>query len=187
MKQVAPPPCPEWVADNEFNVSLWARYVFTGNTWQNDRYIEADHAWARIHLSNTSFTVTSVSGLKVGRLMRGIQQNVFIDFSDGIFENSVTHENNAIGAVLGNSDVALSISLFALFALHFWRRRRNFWRWSVVNPSAVYRTRRRIRRNPDGWSYRQRDEGIGPGRRRLGNSPYAAYRLGQGIDGICGR
>ena len=22
MKQVAPPPCPEWYADNEFNVSL---------------------------------------------------------------------------------------------------------------------------------------------------------------------
>ena len=23
MKQVAPPPCPEWYADNEFNLSLW--------------------------------------------------------------------------------------------------------------------------------------------------------------------
>src|SRR5881628_85308 len=45
MKQVAPPPCPEWYADNEFNVSLWGTYVFTGNNWQNDRYIEADHAW----------------------------------------------------------------------------------------------------------------------------------------------
>ena len=46
MKQVAlPPPCPEWYADNEFNVSLWGTYVFTGNTWENDRYLEADHAW----------------------------------------------------------------------------------------------------------------------------------------------
>src|SRR5436309_12772584 len=45
MKQVAaPPPCPEWYADREFNVSLWGTYVFTGNTWENDRYIESDHA-----------------------------------------------------------------------------------------------------------------------------------------------
>jgi hypothetical protein len=45
MKQVAPPPCPEWYADQEFNVSLWGTYVFTGNDWANDRYLEADHAW----------------------------------------------------------------------------------------------------------------------------------------------
>src|SRR5216110_1140510 len=46
VKQVAvPPPCPEWYADNEFNVSLWGTYLFTGNTWENDRYLEADHAW----------------------------------------------------------------------------------------------------------------------------------------------
>jgi hypothetical protein len=45
MKQVAPPPCPQWYADNEFNVGLWGTYVFTGNNWVNDRYLEADHAW----------------------------------------------------------------------------------------------------------------------------------------------
>jgi len=36
MKQVAPPPCPQWYADNEFNVSLWGTYIFTGNNWQNE-------------------------------------------------------------------------------------------------------------------------------------------------------
>jgi hypothetical protein len=45
MKQIAPLPCPEWYADSEFNVSLWGTYVFTGNEWRNDRYIESDHAW----------------------------------------------------------------------------------------------------------------------------------------------
>src|SRR6266404_9968609 len=45
MKQVVPPPCPQWYADNVFNVGLWGTYVFTGNEWQNDRYLEADHAW----------------------------------------------------------------------------------------------------------------------------------------------
>jgi hypothetical protein len=36
-KQVAPPPCPQWYADNEFNVGLWGTYVFTGNEWRDDR------------------------------------------------------------------------------------------------------------------------------------------------------
>src|SRR5437773_10132542 len=46
MKQVAaPPPCPERYADREFNVSLWGTYIFTGNTWENDRYLESYHAW----------------------------------------------------------------------------------------------------------------------------------------------
>jgi hypothetical protein len=31
MKQVAPPPCPEWYAENEWNVSLWGTYVFSRN------------------------------------------------------------------------------------------------------------------------------------------------------------
>ena len=45
MKQMAPPPCPQWYADNEFNVSLWGTYIFTGNNWQDDRYLESDHAF----------------------------------------------------------------------------------------------------------------------------------------------
>ena len=45
MKQVAPPPCPQWYADNEFNVGLWGTYIFTGNNWQDDRYLETDHAF----------------------------------------------------------------------------------------------------------------------------------------------
>src|SRR5206468_1443540 len=46
MKQVAaPPPCPEWYADNEFNASLWGTYIFTANNWQDDRYFLADHVW----------------------------------------------------------------------------------------------------------------------------------------------
>ncbi len=36
MKQVAPPPCPQWYADNEFNVGLWGTYIFTASKWEND-------------------------------------------------------------------------------------------------------------------------------------------------------
>jgi hypothetical protein len=46
MKQVEQvPPCPEWYRDTEWNVSVWGTYIFTGNNWENDRYIESDHAW----------------------------------------------------------------------------------------------------------------------------------------------
>jgi hypothetical protein len=45
MKQVVPPPCPEWYGDNEWNVSLSGAYAFTGEDWSDDTYIEADHAW----------------------------------------------------------------------------------------------------------------------------------------------
>ena len=66
-KDTAPPPCPGWYADNEWNVSIWGAYAFTDNdypTLQNshgegaivnigpstvsfdhDRYLDADHAW----------------------------------------------------------------------------------------------------------------------------------------------
>src|SRR4029077_20056676 len=65
MKQ-APPPCPEWYGDNEFNVTLWGTYAFTGTEYAPnvdladlvestsegqtvagtfDRYLGGDHAW----------------------------------------------------------------------------------------------------------------------------------------------
>jgi hypothetical protein len=102
MKQVAPPPCPEWYADTEFNVSLWGTYVFTGNSWQNDRYIEADHAWGGgidVKYFFHRYFGVGIEGWAASA--RQARQNIFIDFSDDIFESSSTHESNVIGAVLG--------------------------------------------------------------------------------------
>src|SRR5437660_628480 len=66
MKQVAPPPCPEWYGDREWNVNLWGTYAFTNteynpNLWlvdvvqstsedhpvlgTYDGYTGGDHAW----------------------------------------------------------------------------------------------------------------------------------------------
>lgn len=44
-KSVAPPECPQWYADNEFNVSLWGTYASSFKDWHEDTYIVADHAW----------------------------------------------------------------------------------------------------------------------------------------------
>ena len=34
-----------WYSDREFNVQLWGTYAFTANDHNQDRYLEADHAW----------------------------------------------------------------------------------------------------------------------------------------------
>src|SRR6266480_4699769 len=65
MKQVAPP-CPQWYADNEWNISLWGTYAATGTEFAPnlalfdlvqstteghtvygtfDKYLGGDHAW----------------------------------------------------------------------------------------------------------------------------------------------
>jgi hypothetical protein len=102
MKQVAPPPCPEWYADNEFNVSLWGTYVFTGNQWPEDRYIEADHAWGGgidfKYFFHRYFGVGIEGWIADARQAR---ENIFVDFSDGIFERTFTHVHKGVGSVLG--------------------------------------------------------------------------------------
>ncbi len=102
MKQVAPPPCPQWYADREFNVSLWGTYVFTGNNWVDDRYIEADHAWGGgvdFKYFFMRYVGVGIEGWAVDANQK--REDIFIDFSDGIFQRSFHSERNAIGAVLG--------------------------------------------------------------------------------------
>jgi hypothetical protein len=104
MKQVAPPPCPEWYADNEFNVGLWGTYVFTGNNWPEDRYMRADHAWGGgidlKYFFHRYFGV-GIEGWAVDA--RSAFPDFAFDFSENAFDRgpSFTHENHAIGAVLG--------------------------------------------------------------------------------------
>src|SRR5947199_4383203 len=102
IKQVAPPPCPQWYADREFNVSLWGTYVFTGNNWEDDRYIEADHArggGVDFKYFFMRYIGVGIEGWAVDANQK--REDIFVDFSDGIFQRSFHSERNAIGAVLG--------------------------------------------------------------------------------------
>jgi hypothetical protein len=102
MKQVAPPPCPQWYADNEFNVSLWGAYAFTGNNWQDDRYLESDHAFGGgvdlKYFFHRYFGV-GIEGWAVDA--RRSFEDVFVDLNNGIFESHTGHESRAVGSVLG--------------------------------------------------------------------------------------
>ncbi|MFL6597597.1 MAG: hypothetical protein ACJ8KF_06495, partial [Chthoniobacterales bacterium] len=111
LKQVAPPPCPEWYADREFNVSLWGTYVFTGTNWIDDRYVEADHAWGGgidLKYFFMRYIGVGIEGWVVDA--RQARQHIFVDFSDGIFAKSIHREGNAIGAVLGTLTLRYPIS-----------------------------------------------------------------------------
>ena len=103
MKQVAaPPPCPEWYADQEFNVSLWGTYVFTGTSWPEDRYLHADHAWGggidAKYFFHRYFGV-GIEGWIADA--RQAQENDFVDFSDRIFQQTFTDKHHGVGSVLG--------------------------------------------------------------------------------------
>ncbi len=111
MKQVAPPPCPEWYADREINVSLWGTYIFTGTEWANDRYIGADHAWGGggdIKYFFMRYFGVGIEGWAASA--RQARESTFVDFSDGIFESNIGRATNTIGAVLGTLTLRYPIS-----------------------------------------------------------------------------
>jgi hypothetical protein len=101
MKQVAPPPCPQWYADNEFNGSLWGTYVFTGNNWKDDRYLESDHAFGGgidlKYFFHRYFGV-GIEGWAVDA--RRTFEDVFSIGEVGI-GGTERHESRAVGSVLG--------------------------------------------------------------------------------------
>jgi hypothetical protein len=104
MKQVAPLPCPEWYRDQEFNVGLWGTYVFTGNEWANDRYLEVDHAWGGG--IDAKYFFRRYFGVGIEGWAVSARQATGLDFTRSLFTNafdseSVHHEDNVVGAVLG--------------------------------------------------------------------------------------
>src|SRR5213595_1427122 len=102
IKQVAPPPCPQWYADNEFNVSLWGTYVFTGNNWENDRYIEADHAWGGggdIKYFFHRYFGVGIEGFVLEGRKSGY--DIFEDPTIPVFTRTRLNHDHTIGAVLG--------------------------------------------------------------------------------------
>ena len=102
---MAPPPCPRWYADNEFNVSLWGTYIFTGNNWQDDRYLESDHAFGGgvdlKYFFHRYFGV-GIEGWAVDA------RRAFEDIDEAFFRQTLVsrtvrtaHESRAVGSVLG--------------------------------------------------------------------------------------
>src|SRR5881275_3292521 len=123
MKQVAPPPCPEWYGDNEWNVNLWGTYAFTNteynpNLWlvdvvqstseghpvlgTYDRYIGGDHAWGGggdIKYFFYRYFGVGIEGFAVDASKNGF--DIFEDPTIPIFTTEKINHDHTIGAVLG--------------------------------------------------------------------------------------
>jgi len=123
MKQVAPPLCPQWYGDNEWNVNLWGTYAFT-NTEYNpnlslvdvvqitseghpvfgtyDRYIGGDHAWGGggdIKYFFYRYFGVGIEGFAVDASKNGF--DIFEDPTIPIFTTEKINHDHTIGAVLG--------------------------------------------------------------------------------------
>jgi len=123
MKQVAPAPCPDWYADNEWNVNLWGTYLFTNtaydpNLWlvdvtqstsegnpvygTFDKYVGGDHAWGGggdIKYFFHRYFGLGIEGFVVDAHKTGF--DIFEDQRTQVFTRIKTRHERAIGAVLG--------------------------------------------------------------------------------------
>jgi opacity protein-like surface antigen len=107
MKQVIPPPCPEWYADNEWNVNVFGTYVFTDNNWADDTYLEADHAYGGgidvKYFFHRYFGVgIEAWGVSANRRSRELVEDENSLFEpEPLFESSNgPHDSRIVGAVL---------------------------------------------------------------------------------------
>jgi len=118
MKQVAPPPCPQWYADNEFNVDLWGTYLFTGNNWANDRYVEADHAWGGgVDLKYFFHRYFGV-GIE-GWVVDARRKTTDFEVAPPVFIDRTGRESRAVGSVLGTFTLRYPIPC-TRFAPYVW-------------------------------------------------------------------
>ena len=123
MKQVAPPPCPEWYGDREWNVNLWGTYAFTNTEFAPnpslidivqstseggpvlgtyDRYIGGDHAWGGggdVKYFFCRYVGLGVEGFALDASKPGF--DIFEDQTVPIFINQRINHDHTIGAVLG--------------------------------------------------------------------------------------
>jgi hypothetical protein len=114
-KSVAPPPCPQWYADNEFNLTLSGVYVGTGNEWREDTYLAVDHAWGGA--LDAKYFVHRYFGF-------GVQGWVASANTHDIFDNGFSRtwgdgNSHAVGSVLGTFTLRFPISC-SRFAPYVW-------------------------------------------------------------------
>jgi hypothetical protein len=123
MKQVAPPPCPEWYGDREWNVNLWGTYLFTNTEFAPnpslvdivqstsegnpvlgtyDHYIGGDHAWGGggdVKYFFCRYIGLGVEGFALDASKPGF--DIFEDPTIPIFVHRRINHDHTIGSVLG--------------------------------------------------------------------------------------
>jgi hypothetical protein len=113
---VVPPPCPQWYADNEFNLGLSAVYAFTQDPWRDDTYLATDHAWGGA--LDAKYFLHRYFGL-------GLQGFVVSAKTHDVGDNGVVRfplsedDSHAVGGILGTFTLRLPINC-SRFAPYVW-------------------------------------------------------------------
>jgi hypothetical protein len=105
-KSVAPPPCPEWYADNEFNLTLSGVWAPTGNDWADDTYLVADHGWGGS--IDAKYFIHRYFGFGIQGNLIHVNSHTFED--NGFTRSVIAHEDRWIGSVLGTINFRFPIS-----------------------------------------------------------------------------
>jgi hypothetical protein len=102
------PECPQWYADNEFNLSLSGVYAATGSRWREDLYLGVDHAWGGS--VDLKYFMHRYFGL-------GVQSTEVFD--DGFTRFRGAEDHHAVGMALGTFTVRFPINC-SRFAPYVW-------------------------------------------------------------------
>lgn len=106
-KSVVPPPCPQWYADNEFNLSISGVYAFSGN---ENTFL--DHGWGGA--IDAKYFFHKYFGLGV--------QGFFLDAdTDNDFNGFVRNDDDSdgVGGILGTFTLRFPINC-SRFAPYVW-------------------------------------------------------------------
>jgi hypothetical protein len=113
--QAVVPECPQWYAENEFNLNLSAVYAFTGNPWNEDVYLNVDHAWGGSIDAKYFFHRYLGLGLQGTMLAVNSREN----FDNGFVRIRGNEDRHAVGSILGTFTFRFPIKC-SRFAPYVW-------------------------------------------------------------------
>ena len=132
-KSVVPPPCPQWYADNEFNLSISGIYAFRGDNDNNNFNVGWDDAWGGA--IDAKYFVHRYFGF-------GVQGFILSTNQDNNFNGN---NDDAVGGVLGTFTLRFPISC-SRFAPYVWIGGGGIWNGDDNN-FFVNAAGARVRRN----------------------------------------
>ena len=189
MKQVAPPPCPDWYGDREWNVNLWGTYAWTNTEFAPnpslvdivqstseggavlgtyDRYIGDDHGWGGG--GDIKYFFCRYAGVGIEGFALDAQQVWFRHLRGPGGPGLCSSKNQSRPhhwLCSGYIHLAISDSVHPCCALCMGGCRRDFWRRRKGHSSRA-RTAGRVRCECADPTFRRRNQGGRPIRRRHG-------------------
>jgi hypothetical protein len=123
-KSVAPPPCPQWYADNEFNISLSGIYAFSGN---DNTFL--DHGWGGA--IDAKYFMHKYFGFGIQGFLLDANtddDNLVIGFDDD--------DDDGVGGLLGTFTVRFPMSC-SRFAPYVWVGGGGIWGNNDNNAVAI--------------------------------------------------